>query len=364
MPRCFICGSTTEGMLNGLPVCSEHSNELTTICVGCGVSTLTPSDSYMTGLREVYPNSRVPIGQPMCPSCVGDIYGRCTSCGRVIDRSELTNGRCSECSVPTIIIGSRAINSYNFQPDFRLMGTPSRPHQYFGIELEIDGAGEDEIFARTLFGILNKDDLCCYGMHDGSLNRGFEIATMPVSYDYFMENIDWEGFANKAVAMGYRSHTTDTCGLHIHVSRRAFGDTEDIRDANIMKFLYFVEKFSEEIATFSRRDMSKLRDWARFYSEDFTFDEKDPKPMYDRAKDEYSKYRSVNLRHGATVEVRVFRGTLNVCTLKATVQLCKLLHELSMDTAVDDVTEVSWTTVKSMGNQYQELTNYMNSRGL
>ena len=42
--------------------------------------------------------------------------------------------------------------------------------------------------------------------------------------------------------MGYRSHQSGSCGLHIHVSCNAFGQTEQEQDAAIVLCLYFFEK--------------------------------------------------------------------------------------------------------------------------
>ena len=47
--------------------------------------------------------------------------------------------------------------------------------------------------------------------------------------------------------MGYLSHQTDTCGLHIHVHRSTFGETEAQQETCIARILYIVEKFWDEL---------------------------------------------------------------------------------------------------------------------
>ena len=47
--------------------------------------------------------------------------------------------------------------------------------------------------------------------------------------------------------MGYTSHQAGTCGLHAHISRAAFGQTEAEQDAAIARVLFFVEKHWDEI---------------------------------------------------------------------------------------------------------------------
>lgn len=60
------------------------------------------------------------------------------------------------------------------------------------------------------------------------------------------------------VEQGYLSHQARTCGLHIHVSRRAFGTTEEQQDACIARILYFFEKHWEELLKFSQRTQQQL----------------------------------------------------------------------------------------------------------
>ena len=91
------------------------------------------------------------------------------------------------------------------------------------MELEIDEAGEDSDTARRLLAIANQGQPQLYCKHDGSLDDGFEPVTHPMSLSYHRTEIPWEALLREAVRMGYLSHQSGTCGLHIHVSREAFG---------------------------------------------------------------------------------------------------------------------------------------------
>ena len=65
--------------------------------------------------------------------------------------------------------------------------------------------------------------------------------------------------------MGYRSHQTSTCGLHVHVNRNAFGDNQTEQEDVISRILFFVEKHWNELFTFSRRSSYNMSRWsARF----------------------------------------------------------------------------------------------------
>lgn len=57
----------------------------------------------------------------------------------------------------------------------------------------------------------------------------------------------------KAVYLGYRSHQTSTCGLHIHVNRKSLGLDSIEQETVISRILYFVEHHWNELLKFSRR---------------------------------------------------------------------------------------------------------------
>ena len=126
------------------------------------------------------------------------------------------------------------------------------------MELEIDEAGEDSDNARRLLAIANQGQPQLYCKHDGSLNDGFELVTHPMSLSYHRTEMPWEALLREAVRMGYLSHQSGTCGLHIHVSREAFGDTHAHQEAAIARMLYFFEKHWEELLKFSRRTQRQL----------------------------------------------------------------------------------------------------------
>ena len=72
----------------------------------------------------------------------------------------------------------------------------------------------------------------------------------------------WVEVLRKARSMGYLSHAAGTCGLHVHISRLAFGCTYEQQEAAIARLLYFVEKFWAELLRFSRRTQSQMNRWA------------------------------------------------------------------------------------------------------
>ena len=170
---------------------------------------------------------------PLCNRCSA-LYVSCEDCGRLILES---TARYSDDDYPYCAgcfsnhEDNRAIHDYYYKPQPIFFGEGPR---YFGVELEIDEGGEDEDNADRILDVANTDlRYHMYAKHDGSLNEGFEIISHPCSIDYHMNKIPWGKILDKAIYLGYTSHSSGTCGLHIHVSRKAFGNTVEEQDACI-----------------------------------------------------------------------------------------------------------------------------------
>jgi len=60
---------------------------------------------------------------------------------------------------------------------------------------------------------------------------------------YYHEKImRWSKLLEKALKLGYLSHKTSTCGLHIHVNKNTFGTDYGRQEERISRVLYFVER--------------------------------------------------------------------------------------------------------------------------
>lgn len=361
--ECEDCGRVfkadeLEQTGNGDYVCSSCLNYNYFQCSHC-------DEYYHVNYRVSDDNMEI------CEGCYDDHYVRCDDCENLIETEEahrvVSSGNtyyycdyCYDNNERYYDDDGCAINDYDYEPDFEMFGTPARPYQYFGLEIELDKGGKHSDNAETLMGILGSD--FTYAMSDGSLSNGFEIATMPASYAHLM-GVDWESFKRTAVSLGYRAHDTSTCGLHIHIDRRAFGSDYDKRDLGIMKFLFLVERCWEQMVKFSRRTSNNLDQWAQSYRRGYG-DPDDPEKLYDYAKRDLSKYRSVNLCHSNTVEVRIFRGTLNPTTLRATIQLIKILNDIACEFEVAEVSCMTWEDIVKYGSEYAEFMEYCASRAL
>ena len=297
--------------------------------------------------------------QPLCQDCFDDHFERCTTCNALIRRGDTyyrgDTPYCAEC-YQSVGCGDE-IMSYYFKPTPIFYGEGKR---FFGVELEIDGAGEDNDNAAEILHIANVERPLVYCKHDGSLDDGFEIVTHPMTLDFHLHNMPWEQIVEEAKKLGYTSHQAGTCGLHVHVNRNAFGETEVQQDAVIARILYFVEKNWEELLKFSRRTQSQLDQWAARYGY-----KDQPKELLDHAKKSAhaGRYTSVNLTNKNTIEFRIFRGTLKHNTLIATLQLLDRICDVALFMSDEQVKAMSWTTFVS-GCTQPELVQYLKERRL
>ena len=207
-----------------------------------------------------------------------------------------------------------------------------------GVELEIDDGGTVNSNAQKLLDIANKDAENLYIKTDGSLDDGLELVTHPMTLDYHLNEMPWAAVLRKTQEMDYLSHAAGTCGPHVHISRLAFGCTYEQQEAAIARLLYFVEKFWAELLRFSRRTQSQMNRWAARYGIRLT-----PSEQMSHAKNSCAgRYTAVNLTNSDTVEIRMFRGTLKLNTLKATLQMVNHLVEVAVAMSDSQVQDMSW----------------------
>ena len=185
-----------------------------------------------------------------------------------------------------------------------------------------------------------------------------EIVTHPMTLDYH-KHFCWERIMKRAIALGYRSHQTSTCGLHIHVNRNSLSDNYDEQESIISRILYFVEMHWNELLKFSRRSEATMSRWASRYGYENT-----PRAILDKAKKgNYGRYAAVNLCNYSTIEFRLFRGTLKYNTLIAALQLVNEICNAAVFMSDEDIQKLSWSEFVSDIND-TELIQYLKERSL
>ena len=350
---CSICGESypldqlTE--FDGQLLCASCLSAETVVCSRCG--------------WRIWNDDNAGEGDtPLCQSCYEDYYTNCEHCGRTIlyddayyEDDDQDAPLCWHCYYQ--LQQDREIHDYSYKPVPIFYGSGSR---YFGVELEIDGAGEDSENACQLMSLANRGRELVYCKHDGSLSDGFEIVTHPMTLDFHQNAMPWREILREAVEQGYQSHKTSTCGLHVHVNRSAFGDTERQQEACIARVLYIIEKFWDELLKFSRRTQRQLDRWAARYGY-----QEQPMEILNHAKkgSNTGRYASVNLQNRDTIEFRIFRGTLKYNTLIATLQLVDKICDIAVALSDELLKPLAWTSFVSDCTQ-PELVRYLKERRL
>ena len=291
----------------------------------------------------------------LCPHCYENHYTRCEDCGRILRSNDAYYSNdydfCYDCYEKR----HSSIHEYSYKPTPIFYGEGKR---FFGVELEIDHAGKDDDYAEELLDIANEEGEKIYIKSDGSLDDGMEIVTHPMSLDYHMNHFCWDKLTAHAIRLGYRSHQTSTCGLHVHVSRMGLGENDSEQEDTISRILYFVEAHWNELLKFSRRSEYSMNRWAARHGYDH-----DPKKLLDKAKSDRNRYVAVNLCNHNTVEFRLFRGTLKLNTLLATLQLINHICELAYRLTDHDLQTMSWSEFVGYV-QEPELIQYLKERRL
>ncbi|MCM1148461.1 MAG: amidoligase family protein [Butyricicoccus sp.] len=355
LERCSVCGEA-----HSLGSLIEFDDQL--LCPSCiGLETTTCS---RCGRRIWNDDNAGDDRIPLCRSCYDNFYTTCEHCGRTINCDDAYYAD-EDCDQDDPLCWScycrsqrdKEIHDYSYKPTPIFYGKGSR---YYGVELEIDAGGEDSDHACQLMRQANRGVERVYCKHDGSLSDGFEIVTHPMTLEYHQQSMPWLELLGEAVKMGYLSHKANTCGLHIHVNRSAFGYTETQQEMCIARILYIVEKFWDELLKFSRRSKSQLDRWAARYGY-----KDQPMEILDSAKSGCGRgrYASVNLQNSDTIEFRIFRGTLKYNTLIATVQLVDRICDLAVNMSDELLQAMAWTSFVS-GCTQPELVQYLKEQRL
>lgn len=301
----------------------------------------------------------------VCDSCIDD-YLYCDDCGHYYPSDEVEYHEeddayyCYDCAENH----RGRIYSYHAFNDWQFYKTDSEeePPFYIGHELEVENPRGDRGCVDYLYDNLN---VVC--MHDGSLDTGYEIISHPQSFNYIMERKeDYKKAFEELINNGYKSHETDTCGLHFHVSRpfynrirdlennwsRTEEETKELEDLRakqndiIDRIILVMETYKEELVQFSRRNPSQLTRWAKFMSDYDTTPSGGIKSLYyiKKHKDTCNRYQALNLTNRATIEFRIFRGTLKYETFMASIELVNNIVKQCSDLSIP-ITDINWKTI-------------------
>jgi hypothetical protein len=236
-----------------------------------------------------------------------------------------------------IALSSRQLRGHDWQPsswrfytaphdaqakDVAYTMQPRANQLYLGLELEVereDGAFEPFQLTR----LIEHDGL--FTKRDGSLDDGLEIVSYPATIDA------WHGSFGEALAarltllrrLGYRSYyaSSKRCGLHVHLSRGGFNGP-----LHVARFAEYIYRNIAETTLMARRTVDDMDRYASLLREVTDRDVS----VVAREKGMLrspERYAAVNTSNAHTVEVRVFRGTLQYSSIMRSLQWLAALVE-------------------------------------
>lgn len=335
---CEACGKIIFKNIhdvNGCRICDECYQDKTQFvkCQICGKETFKPrlrtiyshDKSFQDKVEEKFKLTFEKNAIHVCQHCKEENFIVCTYCDiiKLIEDGE-THCQCR----------NERVYEYNYKPKkpkFLATKKPKVNTLFLGFENECevnivrgndypcDDCDEDSetcggcdsydewnarennsAFVKTLTDILGPIVYC---KTDGSLDTGFEIISEPMTYEYIYRNKNKFSKAFKAIARdGAYSFNANTTGFHVHLSRRAF-----INKEHIEKFTYIIYKdksLSEAIA--------KRNSCSYGHIDSFNTDKELIRYIKNGIENPEDRYKAVNFNNSNTIEVRIYKGNLNM----------------------------------------------------
>lgn len=311
-------------------------------------------------------------GTAVCDNCwdTGD-WEVCADCGALMRRLDGHYNDwdceyyCDDCCEAHC--GSENFHDYDYKPypefQYRSSERDCDSILTFGVELEVDYGDDHNALTDALVAL----DQPIYMKHDGSLDpEGVEIVTHPASLAYHTYELRWSAITRTCADHDYKSHDTNSCGLHIHVGRRQLADTCVGQSRVAGNLVLLADQLWPQLTVFSRRELDRLEHWA-----DRPHLDLDPDRCYTDTEltaaalrvSNKTRYQAVNLRPTATVEFRLFRGTLRRDTILASIQLVNNMTRYAMAHTPTECHNANWADVIGL-THHEELNSYCLNRGL
>ena len=361
---CEHCGSlvATNNTREVIVRDSWYYSDRTTAdwCPDCAERDATPCDDCgdlisddIAEYYELYNGESVYL----CLCCRNDNYYYCEDCGGLIPSGDEETGEDDCIYCPNCIDEHRGCDSIAGYHHTRGLwfiqddGTPVMSYDrtdeqnkllYLGVELEVDDLDDRSCCAE--------DITSAYGerfielKEDGSLSDdGFEIVSQPMTPVYHLTTPMWSNIVAYVRRYGGTSHDSGTCGLHIHLSRNFFRD----HDA-VYRLDRIFHRFERQLVKFSRRNEGQLS-WCRLSDDSDLAEIEDVakrKAAWYEKKQWAGRYEAVNDTNSATVEIRLWRGTLNMETLRATIELTTGLAIVANSMSDELAETLTWSMLK------------------
>lgn len=344
--ECIHCDNCNEYVDHGCECsscnhCGDSFNEDNRhACVGCGYC----GRCIANGRVEHYQCSS-------CSECQNEDRRSCENCGEYeccvsfTCRQDDCN-RCSGCcNCEQASDESDYVKNYSCRdyPDAKPSPRTVAPNfLYLGVECETE-LDEDEDIHPVAKVIHDKHSHEILMKEDGSLDHGIELVTGRYSLE--AHQAMWPELCKTAIGAGLRSWKHSSTGLHVHMSRAFF------KPLDIGKVLVFINSDNAEVRKNIRRLAGRgANHYCKIAKKKFT----DFRLSEDR-------YEAVNLTNDATIEVRIFKGTLNADHVLADIEFCHAVAHWVKETSTQDIESWGsfWAYAMKHKKQYQHFLRFL-----
>lgn len=261
-----------------------------------------------------------------CEYCRDDYASYCDNC----DEYYPDDDGCMRCGDS---IGG--VHNYSHKPNPVFHGND--PHGlYMGFELEMSfGNTSHTTYNNAVAGVVPlEQDSICYLKSDSSIEgMGFELVTHPHTLGAYQQASGlWNYIEHLRAEHGARSWDTDTCGLHVHVSRASFKS-----GAHTHRFLSLIYKNPREMMKLAGRKNSRYARFDDVYKPDewgipqFNIKDKIHRGYHTE------RFSAVNTNNDYTLELRFFRGNMKREGIMTALELCHASVEYTRDMSISDV---------------------------
>lgn len=264
-----------------------------------------------------------------CEYCLEHNANFCEDCDEYYDSDE----NCYTCDGG---FTNELVQDYRYKPDPEFHGI-DKQGLYMGFELEMElnnitGAEYAQAVESTR---VLSDTRTAYLKHDGSIQgRGFELVTHPHTlYAYEHAKDLWDTIEQLRDKYRARSWDTNSCGLHVHVSRNAFKS-----GAHIHRFIAMIYKNPKEMSKLGGRKGSRYATFADVYQQDeYGIPRFNIKHKVHHGFMGSERYSAVNTNNEHTLELRFFRGNMKREGIMSALELTHAAVEYTRDLNVSDV---------------------------
>lgn len=279
-----------------------------------------------------------------CESCCECVS--CNECGDVID---LDNGDswCGDCEFcENCCTCNNVIREHDADASVLGFKGSSSDSTWFGVELEVEAKGgrDRQQLASDTQTVLYGDAIC---KEDSSIDNGFEIVTAPATLEEHRRI--WRKFFESHIPNKLTSWVSGRCGMHVHISKPN-------SPYLVGKMLVFI---NSDINAGLVNDIAG-RDGS-------TYAKRLPKKLTDGWHRSRDRYQALNIDTGkGTVELRIFRGTLNRLHFWANLEFAHGLRYFCDSAGARELTWVKfnlWVSQPERRATYSRYIEFMKGKG-